>query len=139
MDRLNRPATIQQIRLMVALSCVIGLSLALGVTWWQVSQLTVGAQAAALRAFAVAGVAGVCVAILLVRFVRSPLWTDSPGKAHPLWWAFVFAGALVAIQVTGRVMHGALPMLFGYVAGCDLAMLVVTVTLASRGAGPRAV
>ncbi len=98
---------------MVALSCVIGLSLALGVTWWQVSQLTAG--------------------------VRSPLWTDSPGKAHPLWWAFVFAGGLLAIQVTGRVMHEALPMLFGYVAGCDLAILVVMVILASRGAGPRAV
>ncbi len=137
MDSLRRPATIQRIRLMVALSCVIAVSMVQGVTWWQVFTLTAGAQGAALRVFAGAGVAGVCMTILLVRFVRSPLWTDTPGKAHPLW-AVVFAGSLVVIQVTGRLMHEALPMLLGYVAGFDLAMLAVLLILASRSAGPRA-
>ena len=76
MDRLNQPATIQQIRLMFAASSLLGLFIGVGVTWWQLSSFAAGAQAGALRAFAGAAVAGGGVTILFVR--QSRLWTDSP-------------------------------------------------------------
>jgi hypothetical protein len=136
MDRLNQPATIQQIRLMFAASSVLALFTVLGVTWWQLSSLPAGAQAAALRAFAVAGMGGVFMTILVVRFVRNPLWTDSRGKVHPLW-AVVFVGGLLVIPVIGRLTHEALPILFGYLVGFDLTMLAVLLILVSRSPGPR--
>jgi hypothetical protein len=108
----------------------------LGVTWWWLSTLTGPAQADALRAFAVAGMGGVFLTILVVRFVRNPLWTDSRGKVHPLW-SIVFVGGLLVIPVIARFTHEALPILFGYLVGFDLTMLAVLLTLLSRGAGPR--
>jgi hypothetical protein len=136
MDRLNQPATIQQIRLMFAASSLLGLFMVLGVTWWRLSTLTAPAQADALRAFAVAGTGGVFVTTLLVRFVRNPLWTDSRGKVHPLW-AVVFVSGLLVIPVIGRLTHEALPIVLGYVLGFDLVMLAVLLLLLSRNAGPR--
>jgi hypothetical protein len=136
MDRLNQPATIQQIRLMFAASSVLGLFMVLGVTWWWLSTLTAPAQADALRAFAVAGMGGVFVTTLLVRFVRNPLWTDSRGKVHPLW-AVVFVSGLLIIPVIGRLTHEALPIVLGYVLGFDLVMLAALLLLLSRSAGPR--
>ncbi len=136
MDSLRRPATIQQIRLMFAASSVLALFTVVGVTWWQLSSLPAGAQAAAFRAFAVSGMGGVFMTILLVRFVRSPLWTDSRGNVHPLW-AVVFVGGLLVIPVMGRLTHEALPILFGYLVGFDLTMLAVLLILVSRSAGPR--
>jgi hypothetical protein len=136
MDRLNQPATIQQIRLMFAASSVLGLLMGLGVTWWQLSTLPASAQAAALRAFVIACMGGVFVTILLVRLVRSPLWTDSPGQLHPLW-ATVFVGGLLVLPVIGRLSHEGLAIVLGYVLGFDLTMLAVLLMLVSRRAGPR--
>jgi hypothetical protein len=136
MDRLNQPATIRQIRLMFAASSVLALVMVLGVTWWWLSTLTAPARADALRAFAVAGMGGAFLTILVVRFVRNPLWTGSRGKVHPLW-AVVFVGGLLVILVIGRLTHEALPILFGYLVGFDLTMLAVLLILVSRRAGPR--
>jgi hypothetical protein len=121
---------------MFAASSVLALFMVLGVTWWWLSTLTAPAQADALRAFAVAGMGGVFMTILVVRFVRNPLWTDSRGKVHPLW-AVVFVGGLLVIPVMGRLTHEALPILFGYLVGFDVTMLAVLLILVSRRAGPR--
>jgi hypothetical protein len=136
MNRLNQPATIQQVRLMFAASSLLGLFIGVGVTWWQLSSLRAGAQAAALRAFALAAMGGVFMTILLVRLTRSPLWTDMRGTVHPLW-AIVFVGGLLVIPVIGRLTHEALPIVLGYVLGFDLVMLAVLLLLLSRNAGPR--
>ncbi len=74
--------------------------------------------------------------VLFIRLVRSPVWTDSPGKAHPLS-AVVFVGELLALPVVGRLTHEALPIVFGYVVGLGLTNLAVLLMLASRSAGPR--
>jgi hypothetical protein len=135
MDRLNQPATIHQIRLMFAASSLLGLFIGVGVTWWQLSSLPAGAQAAALRAFALAAMGGVFMTILLVRLTRSPLWTDMRGTVHPLW-AILFVGGLLVLPVIGRLTHEALPIVLGYVLGFDLTMLAVLLLLLSRSAGP---
>jgi len=95
-----------------------------------------GAQAAALRAFALAAMGGVFMTILLVRLTRTPLWTDMRGTVHPLW-AIVFVGGLLVLPVIGRLTHEALPLVLGYVLGFDLTMLAVLLLLLSRTAGPR--
>jgi len=131
MDRLNQPASIQQIRLIFVASSALGLFVVLAATWWWLSTLTAGAQAGALRAFAGAAVAGVCVTILFFRLVQSRVWTDSPGKAHPLA-TVVVVGGLLALPVVGRLTHEALPIVFGYVVGFDLTNLAVLLMLMSR-------
>jgi len=133
MSTTSRPATPDQVRLIIGLSCLPSLlMLAAGMLYFASLQQTPDREPAWLAfAFALAG--GAAWGLLLIRFVPlfgGTLPSQSTARtALPYAWVAV----LVVAVVIGRLVHQTIPVAFGFLAGVDAVLATVLLLRSLRG------
>ena len=120
-----RPATPEQVRLLIGLSSLMALAMVAVVMVYTLGHQTAAAQVATWRAFALAMAAGACYGMVLVRF--APLFGGSlPHRpvARTLL-ASSFVVVLFVVEIVGRLAHQTLSVTLGFIAGVDIVLAVV--------------
>lgn len=129
----SRPATPEQVRLLIGLSSLLSLPMLAFVMLYVTSQTTASGHLPAWRAFAVGLGLGACVGAVWVRFI--PLVGGSAPSRPAVSRALVFAApvALIAIIWIGRLVHQAIPLTTGLIAGTDAVLAIVLLLRSLRG------
>jgi hypothetical protein len=119
------PASPQQIRLLIGLSGLPLLAGLVAVIVYVAGYQAVAGRSAAWVAFVVALVPGAIVGWCLVRFV--PLFGGTVPRVASLRPALPYGAmvALLAAVVIGRLVHQAVPVPVGYLAGFEAVMASV--------------
>jgi hypothetical protein len=125
MTTTSRSATPDQIRLLIGLSCLPVLPMVAFVMVYFRGHQTFPDHAPAWWAFAFALTAGAAVGLVLVRFV--PLFGGTPPTLTPVRIAVRFAPVigLLVVAVVGRLVHQAVPVTTGFIAGLDAVLATV--------------
>jgi len=134
MNTTSQPATPDQVRLIIGLSCLTVLPMVAFVMVYFTGHQTVPDHAPAWMAFAVALAVGGTQGLLWVRFV--PLFggtapTQSSARAV---LAFTPIVALASVVVIGRMVHEAVPLTTGFIAGIDAVLAPVLLIRSLRAA-----
>ena len=127
-----RPATPEQVRLIIGLSCLMALTMVAVVMVYVVGQQAASAQVATWGAFAVAMAAGAGYGMVLVRFV--PLFGGSLPR-RPFARTLLAISSVVVlfvVQIVGRLAHQALAGTMGFIAGVDIVLAVVLLIISLR-------
>jgi hypothetical protein len=125
MNTTSRPATPDQISLLIGLSSLMVLPLvAVVMIYFTVNQATPD-HAPAWRAFAFALVAGVAVGLALVRFV--PLFGGTLPTLAPVRAVLPFTPIILLflLVVVGRLVQQVVPVTTGFIAGVDIMLATV--------------
>jgi hypothetical protein len=126
MSTTSRPATPDQVRLLIGLSSLMVLPMLAVVMVYFTGHQTAPLQAPSWRAFVFALVVGAAtVGLVLVRF--APLFGGTPPTRAPARIAVQFAPlfGLFLIVVIGRLVHQAVPVTTGFIAGVDAVLATV--------------
>jgi hypothetical protein len=125
MSTTSRPATPDQVRLLVGLSSLVVLPMVAFVMVYFTSHQTVPDHAPAWWGFALALAVGAVMGLVLVRFV--PLLGGTVPALAPVRAAVAFAPivALFVAIVIGRLLQQAVPVTTGFVAGVDVVLATV--------------
>jgi hypothetical protein len=124
MSTTSQPATPDQIRLLIGLSCLTVLPMvAFVMVYFTVHQTS--DHAPAWLAFAVAMAVGGAQGLIWVRFV-APFGGTAPTQSSVrAAMAFSPILALVLVVVIGRLLHQAIPLTTGFIAGIDAVLATV--------------
>lgn len=128
----SRPATPEQVRLMIGLSSLLGLPMVAFVMLYVTSQQAGSEHAPAWRAFAIGLGIGACLSAALLRFF--PLFGGSAPSRPEVRTALVYVGpvALIVVILIGRLLHQAVPLTIGSIGGADAALAIVLLTRSLR-------
>lgn len=143
MNTTSRPATPDQVRLLIGLSSLMGLPMLAVVMVYFTGHQTAPDHAPAWWAFAVAlAVGATTVGLVLVRFV--PLFGGTLPELAPVRTALAFTPivALFVVVVIGRLVQQAVPVTTGFIAGVDVVLATVLLirslrALSESTSGPR--
>jgi hypothetical protein len=125
MSTTSRPASPDQVRLLIGLSCLTVLPMIAFVMVYFTGHQTVPDHAPAWWAFALALAVGAIMGLVLVRFV--PLFGGTVPALAPVRAAVAFAPivALFAAVVIGRLLQQSVPVTTGFIAGIDAVLAAV--------------
>jgi len=124
MSTTSRPATPDQVRLLIGLPSLMVLPMVAFVMVYFTGQ-TASDHAPAWLAFAVALAVGGTQGLIWVRFV--PPFGGTPPTQSSVRAAMAFSPvvALVLVVVIGRLVHQAVPLTTGFIAGIDAVLAPV--------------
>jgi hypothetical protein len=133
MSATSRPATPDQVRLIIGLSCIPALPMVIIAMLYVTNLQATPDHASAWRAFAFALACGAAEGLLLVRFV--PIFGGSLPSFTPARNALPFGwvAALLVAVVIGRLVHQGLPVTMGFIAGVDAVLATVLLLRSLRG------
>lgn len=125
MSTSSRPATPEQVRLLIGLSCLPVLPLLGIVIAYFIRHQPAADRPAALWSFAFALAVGASMGLTLVRFV--PLFGGTMPAVTALRAAVAFFPivALVVAVVIARLLHQSVPVTTGFIAGVDAVLAAV--------------
>jgi hypothetical protein len=125
MSTTPRPATPEQVRLLIGLSSLVAIPMAVVVMLYVTSQQSAADRAPAWLAFAFALAVGAIMGLVLIGFV--PFFGGLVPALAPVRAAVAFAPIVVLVVaiVVGRLVHQAVPVTIGFIAGIDLLLAVV--------------
>lgn len=132
MSTTSQPATPDQVRLIIGLSCLPPLlMLVAGMAYFTSLEATTD-RASAWLAFALALASGAAWGLVLIRFV--PLFGGTLPSMSVARTALPYAwiGVVVVAVVIGLLVHHAVPVGIGFLAGVD-AVLAIVLLFRSRG------
>jgi hypothetical protein len=125
MNTTSRPATPDQVRLLIGLSSLMGLPMvAVVMIYVTVNQATPD-HGPAWRAFVLALAVGAIVGLVFARFF--PLFGGTSPKLAAVRTALPFTPivAFVVVEVVGRVLHQSVPVTTGFLAGVDAVLATI--------------
>jgi len=125
MSTTTRPASPDQVRLLIGLSCLAGLPMLAVVMLYFTGHQTGSDHAPAWLAFAVALAVGGTQGLIWVRFVPPFGGTAPTQSSVRAAMAFSPILALVLVVVIGRLVHQAVPLTTGFIAGIDAVLAPV--------------
>ena len=125
MNTTSRPATPDQVRLLIGLSCLTVLPMLAVVMVYFTGHQAASDHAPAWRAFALALAVGVTQGLIWVRFVPRFGGTVPKDSSVRAALAFTPIVALVMVVVIGRLVQQAVPMTTGFIAGIDVVLATV--------------
>jgi hypothetical protein len=133
MGTTSRPATPDQVRLLIGLSCLPVLPLLGIVIAYFIRQQLAADRPPALWAFAFALAVGATMGLALVRFM--PLFGGTVHRLAPVRAAVAFYPivSLVVVVVIARLLHQAVPVTTGFIAGVDAMLAAVLLFRWLRG------
>lgn len=125
MTTTSKPATPDQVRLLIGLSSLMVLPMLAVVMVYFTGHQTASDHAPAWRAFTLALAVGVTQGLIWVRFV--PLFGGTVPKQSSARAALAFTPivALALVVVIGRLVQQAVPMTTGFIAGIDAVLATV--------------
>jgi hypothetical protein len=125
MTTTSRPATPDQVRLLIGLSSLVVLPMVAFVMVYFTGHQTVPDHAPAWWAFAFALAAGAALGLVLVRFV--PLFGGTTPTLAPVRTALSLTPVfcLFVVVVIGRLVQQAVPVTTGFIAGLDAVLACV--------------
>lgn len=125
MNTTSRPATPDQIRLLIGLSSLMVLPMVAVVMVYSTAHQTAPDPAPAWRAFAFALVAGAAVSLALVHFV--PLFGGTLPTLAPVRAVLTFTPIILLfpLVVVGRLVQQVVPVTSGFIGGGEAAVATV--------------
>ena len=125
MNTTSRPATPDQIRLLIGLSSLMVLPMVAVVMVYYMAHQSAPDPAPAWRAFAFALVAGAAVGLALVRFV--PLFGGTLPTLAPVRAVLPFTPIILLflLVVVGRLVQQAVPVTTGFIGGGEAVVAMV--------------
>jgi hypothetical protein len=132
MNTTSRPATPDQIRLLIGLSSLMVLPMVAVVTVYYMAHQSAPDSAPAWRAFAFALVAGAAVGLALVRFV--PLFGGMLPTLAPVRAVLPFTPIILLflLVVVGRLVQEAVPVTTGFIGGGEAVLATVLLVRSLR-------
>jgi hypothetical protein len=133
MSTSSRPATPEQVRLLIGLSCLPILPLLGFVIAYFIRQQPAAERPPALWAFAFALAVGATMGLAFVRFM--PVFGGTVPRLAPVRAAVAFYPivALGVVVVIARLLHQAVPVTTGFIAGVDAMLAAVLLFRWLRG------
>lgn len=135
MSTTSRPATPDQVRLLIGLSCLPVLPLLGIVIAYFIRHQPAADRPPALWAFASALAVGATMGLAFVRFM--PLFGGTVPRLAPVRAAVAFYPivALGVVVVIARLLHQAVPVTTGFIAGVDAVLAIVLLIRSMRSKG----